>query len=168
MSDETQHSTLGELLAAWRREDEQQPEQDELDVEPVSFGEVTMMRTLKFRAWSTSQKRMYDRVLAGPGDPCSIVWDDERKDWLHFDEHCGEIMQYIGLDDANGQEIYEDDIIEIEGATAKVVYWEQPPEFGLDASHNEEDWCDDWNLCDDHERMEIVGNVHENPGLLNK
>lgn len=47
MSDETQHSTLGELLAAWRREDEQQPEQDELDVEPVSFRDVTIRNALR-------------------------------------------------------------------------------------------------------------------------
>ena len=30
------------------------------------------MREIKFRAWGSEEKIMYNRVLAGPGDPCSI------------------------------------------------------------------------------------------------
>lgn len=56
-------------------------------------------RLLKFRAWDMTHKKMLDRVLAGPGNPCSIVWDEERKDWLNFDCACGVIMQYTGLED---------------------------------------------------------------------
>ncbi len=146
------------------------------------------MRTLKFRAWSTSQKKMYDRVLAGPGDPCSIVWDDERKDWLHFDEHCGEIMQYTGLKDANGREIYEGDILsgqlhrygyEIGDAWNKpytgVVQWVQRDQLcGYYLVDGEGEYMELLYAADrnvdfngDGLHLEIAGNVHENPGLLN-
>jgi YopX protein. len=75
-------------------------------------------------------------------------------------------MQYTGLKDVAGKDIYEGDILGMENATAKVVFWNKPPEFGLDFSHNEGEWCEDWNLSDDHDRMEIIGNIYEHPELL--
>ena len=49
------------------------------------------MREIKFRAWDKHNKRWIDRVLASryKDGPCSIVWDDSKKDWLNFDEFCG-------------------------------------------------------------------------------
>lgn len=71
------------------------------------------MREIKFRAWDTTNHRMYDRVLAGPGDPCSAVWDEERRVWLQFDDACGVLMQSTGVTDCNGVEICESDIVRI-------------------------------------------------------
>ncbi len=74
--------------------------------------------------------------------------------------------QYIGHQDEAGEDIYEGDILKIEDATAKVVFWEGPPHFGLDFYHNEDKWCEDWNLTDDSDRMKVIGNIYANPERL--
>ena len=39
-------------------------------------------------------------------------------------------------------------------------------QFGLHFYHNEEKWCEDWNLSDDSHRMTIIGTIYEHPHLL--
>lgn len=121
-----------------------------------------MSRIIKFRAWQTVTKRMFTNIEKGTGDTYNP--NPPFADYLENGHMI--VMQFTGLLDIHDLEIYEGDIIGIEGATAKVVFWERPPAFGLDFSHNEDAWCEDWNLTDDSGRMEIIGNIHENEELL--
>jgi len=105
---------------------------------------------------------MYGRVLAGPGDPCSIIYDDERKDWVNFDEACGTLMQFTGLKDRHGQEIYEDDIVMWDGGQYTVTFSEQEGSWIL------KDDRDDWECpslygvsSSKQSRIVIIGNIHE-------
>lgn len=118
------------------------------------------MRELKFRAWHRQRKGMMLFTLGELHDSLIVKQEDG---W--YLEDC-EIMQWTGLLDGDGNEIYEGDILRMADATARVVFWEKPPEFGLDFSHNEDRWSEDWNLSDDSERMEIIGTVYEHPELL--
>jgi uncharacterized phage protein (TIGR01671 family) len=131
-------------------------------------------REIRFRAWSFTQHRMLDRVLAGPGDPCSLVWIEERKDWFNFDAVSGMIMQFTGLKDKNGKEVYEGDIIratlvetgELKQVVEKVSYTEQYAgytPFGHLMPFDEGRWID--CLSDS---FEVIGNIYENPELLNR
>jgi uncharacterized phage protein (TIGR01671 family) len=114
------------------------------------------MRSIKFRAWDGKEFLPLAREVAFIDDNGNLR---SRIEGVVF-------SQFTGLLDKHGNEVYEGDIVEIEDATAKVVFWERPPEFGLDYYHNEGKWCEDWNLSYDNNRMEVIGNIWENPDLV--
>jgi uncharacterized phage protein (TIGR01671 family) len=140
---------------------------------PIAERITQAMRSIEYRAWNKKKQQMcnvlridfWRPVPNGGLEPCACQLLHKGKADIVVIEDI-ELIQYTGLKDKNDRKIFEGDIIGIKDATAKVVFWERPPEFGLDFSHNEDKWCEDWNLSDDGERMEIIGNVYEHPELL--
>ena len=130
------------------------------------------MSILKFRVWDNYTRKMSLVANISFGDDGSartVIAESAPKGIIYHPLIHGEngiLMQFTGLLDGEGREIYEGDILQIEDAMAKVVFWGRPPEFGLDVFHNEDNWCVDWNLTDDSERMEVIGNIYENPELV--
>ena len=127
------------------------------------------MRDIKFRAWSKSDNKYYYRVLVGNTDNtddqyvCSSVYDGDK--WVHFDEYCGVIEQYTSLKDKNGTEIYEGDVVKVEGdGEIYRVKWIRSG-FGLEPRYNSPRYPVLGNV-ELRRKIEVIGNIHENPGLL--
>lgn len=101
------------------------------------------MREIKFRAWDESQKYM-----AYQGTP-------DLETLQSFMHHFGDqyLMQFTGLYDKNGNEIYEGDIIKGETRNFTVKFEEGM--FTTDVGK--------YILNGDYE---IIGNIHQNPELL--
>ena len=128
------------------------------------------MREIRFRAWDKKSKVMRGEVL-------SICWIDSF--------HCSrqihvrsfypqpnvyplddiELMQFIGLKDINGCEIYEGDIVKwtstFEGSNdfehIDTVEWvEDMAVFML------RPWCHEIHAA----KMEVIGNIYKTPELL--
>ena len=129
------------------------------------------MREYKFRAWDETEKHMYN---------WGNLINQNLKNIFTITEQCGYIlMQYTGLHNQNGKEIYEGDIIEFSYdmfvgnfdtfvAKGKVVFEEGA--FYVEVFENERTTKDETYLLYsiNLDTIEVIGNIYENKELLNE
>lgn len=118
------------------------------------------MREIKFRAWNTSTKEMFNvDVLA----ISACTWDcpdhGKRGVSIAYQPHI-KIMQYTGLKDKNGKGIYEGDIVQYWGGEYWYGCWKYSGEIII------KDLIGDCFMLGEHEYLGIIGNIYENPELL--
>jgi len=70
------------------------------------------------------------------------------------------VGEYTGLHDKNGKEIYEGDIVHCWGGEHCQGYWEHDSKITINNMIN------DCFMMGEHEFIEVIGNIHENPELL--
>lgn len=116
------------------------------------------MRKIKFRAYSDQNgMEMID----------DLYWFEENG--VHTEEGIGHnrkyhLMQFVGMHDKDGNEIYEGDIVYFppldDVSDVKIIKWsENDCGFVVDKPDGTPDsWIDD--------SAKIIGNIYENPGLI--
>jgi len=129
------------------------------------------MREIKFRAWIKKEKKMLKHE--------EILYDGP----LQYPKESGLIlMQYTGLKDKNGKEIYEGDIVTIifdKNWSEKYPDTQDVGEVIFDngtfcARKGKEKiraWKDgvhDWHSLENVEELEVIGNIYENPKMVEK
>ena len=116
------------------------------------------MRKIKFRIWNRIGKRMlYDSSLAFKGNKV-------------IEETGTKVMQYTGLKDKCGKEIYEGDIIEypIFEDELGVVKWSEEKGYWHIESITQIG-INRFSLYDDSDKdYEVKGNIYENPELVER
>lgn len=136
-------------------------------------------REIKFRAWHKKKNKMYKvyRMCFADYQEGVFYYSKPYADGRSINAETGDqdiiIMQFTGLKDTNGKEIYEGDIIKriakrsccgaVEYTIEGVVEW----------------FCEGWVVRENgadigdcawanqkNETMEVIGNIYENPELL--
>lgn len=145
------------------------------------------MRDIKFRAWDKKQKRMVYDFETVPYFNSHVITNYSIKD----------CMQFTGLFDKNGKEIYEGDIVKFYDNWGRYYYLDSftknddampigvvrittykgvtckftPKRFTQfwedQMTSGERPLKGEWNLSDSKNKWEVIGNIHENGSLLN-
>lgn len=125
------------------------------------------MKELKFRAW-VKNYNCYADVLGFEQGKLFVQFQSgeraQRRLYVPIEDSV--LEQYTGLKDKNSKEIYEGDIVEYmtcyygnEKRHRKVVEWSEWDSDDFGEPHN-------LGYSNLSECMEVIGNVHENAGLL--
>lgn len=117
------------------------------------------MREIKFRVWDKFNKNMCNTLeIDFNKKSVTVMFRNVLANKFEFDEV--ELMQYTGLKDKNGKEIYEGDLLPALYGPQLVQWnedsacWDGVRENGYDTPSS---WCS---------QREVIGNIHENPSLL--
>jgi len=113
------------------------------------------MREIKFRAWDKVGKHMYFSFpIVSHGETNIFMLSSLIEAWTKGNY---ELMQFTGLLDKNGKEIYEGDIV------THPYHWEENHVIKWP-----EDYYDIQEYALDSEDMKVIGNIYENPELIEK
>lgn len=115
------------------------------------------MREIKFRVWDDDRDSVNQLLYFDLGTDL----DRQMLFYSKMGLMRGELMQYTGLKDKNGKEIYEGDIIRFTKGTR--CYEVAFMYAGFKRKLGNEGNCADIHEPDD---WDIVGNIYENPELL--
>ena len=123
------------------------------------------MRPIKFRAWDKDTETMFiPEYISGDGK----VYEDIG---VSFQQELSErknviLLQFTGLKDRSGREIYEGDVISDHVGVGTVKYSDDNCAYRVSYGDGRAKWFYDYFLRGEKESIEVIGNIYENPELL--
>ena len=124
------------------------------------------MREIKFRAWDNCEMEMIknpDLLILENGECYPWNKKGERSEYIF-------LMQFTGLKDKNGKEIYEGDIVKFDNADEVKVMWSSKEALflGIIIKTMDEEYPTYMRFLgyDLYKNPEVIGNIYENPELL--
>lgn len=126
-----------------------------------------MNREIKFRAWHKTFKKMYKigQITLEKG---SWNYEPENKDFIGMSipyQPSMILMQYTGLHDKNGKEIYEGDIVG-DNKIKWIVKWNKH-RMGFSLYPTTKQLYDEMPINVENKLgFKILGNIYDNPELL--
>ena len=137
------------------------------------------MREIKFRAWDKKEKRMYDQqdkytcglviLLDGLTEYGGCLDYSSEPEFDSFQWYNKEIvekryvlMQFTGLKDKNGTEIYEGDITERSTGYRQEIKLIQIRQCYSTPPTNRTFWA--YDIIEGEDK--VIGNIHQNPELM--
>lgn len=122
------------------------------------------MRQIKFRAWDDKNKLMRtDFAISAIPENSNASLEEESQVFQFMatlppktKSQKWELMQFTGLHDKNGKEIYESDILQLDGMNIIVEWIHDEHRLG---------WSP-YISCNGNTGFEIIGNIYESPELL--
>lgn len=132
------------------------------------------MRLIKFRAWDKKHGGVMVPVwrisFTNEGEPYCIDWidKDERGNDIQISvaPDMFTLMQYTGLKDKNGKEIWEGDLVNNNESTWEVVFDDGMLAIQMYPHTNESSFESSFWLGNENTKSEVIGNVWEHPELL--
>jgi uncharacterized phage protein (TIGR01671 family) len=134
------------------------------------------MREIKYNAWIKESKKMID--VSFINIPARTIL--ESKGSYKHEGHCFEdveLLQYIGLNDKDGKEIYEGDIVKDDFGRIMVVFFnEEKAKFQfklirVEGEHSH--WANNFVVADmtdwferNHNHTQVIGNIYQNKNIL--
>jgi uncharacterized phage protein (TIGR01671 family) len=121
------------------------------------------MRETKFRVWDILNKEWFDETVCVLGqDGKLIFWDMYNKSFEPLEEKTYIPIFYTGLKDKNGKEIYEGDVFNLGDIRINYeVSFKDDYYGGRQIGNKSRVGLSHWI-----EKIEIIGNIYENPELL--
>ena len=115
------------------------------------------MREIKFKFWLKDDESMvgwFDAIDSFGGIEYFMLSDEVQR------------LQFIGLTDTDGVEIYSDDIVNDHNGIGVVKYSDKRAAYRVVYGDGTAKWLIDYNLRGERKSIKVIGNERQNPELL--
>lgn len=134
-------------------------------------------KAIKDNEWVQGAYCHYDDIKDNGKDDCDYIIEKHNGEYFPFREIIPETVgQFTGLTDKNGKKIFEGDIVKDGAHTFKVCYYDYGwfcyciSSKGYILPLHKYFRIGQWDNCEnnDFRKLEVIGNIHDNPELMEK
>ena len=123
------------------------------------------MREIKFRVWNIDEYISLNKAIH---DDIVVIQQpsSSNNSLIEINWEGVELEQFTGMQDKNGVQIYEGDVVSDHVGIGVVEYSEKRASFRVNYGDGLCKWFIDYNLKGELESIEVIGNIHQHAYLL--